>query len=175
MIVWTGLSNLCRFVVHFFGTPQKSEPKKTRTRERPPLVDPPLTVAGTCGTKSPRALLPSVQPDIGSAGQRCCPACLNSCFTLEFVGARIARPGSGFDADSCCGDKGNSGRGGPWSSRCFAFSLSPRRNPLRFRRFFETAKARSALCSNRVCLAKNATAFFACNTRLQSGFLGAGP
>ena len=38
-------------------------------------------------------------------------------------------------------------------------------SPAVFAVLFEAAKAKFLLCSNRVCLAKNATAFFACNTR----------
>ena len=61
------------------------------------------------------------------------------------------------------------------SPRPTGTAFLPVEHPYVFAVLFEAAKAKSAIGSNRVCLAKNATAFFACNTRPQSGFLGAGP
>ena len=50
-----------------------------------------------------------------------------------------------------------------------------RRNPSVFAVLFEAAKAKSALGSNRACLAKNAIAFFACNARPPTGYVRAEP
>ena len=47
--------------------------------------------------------------------------------------------------------------------------------PYVFAVLFEAAKAKFLLCKNRVCLAKNAKAFFACNTRPQGGHGGSPP
>ena len=44
-------------------------------------------------------------------------------------------------------------------------SFLPVEHPAVFAVLFEAAKAKSALGSNRACLAKNAIAFFACNAR----------
>jgi hypothetical protein len=52
--------------------------------------------------------------------------------------------------------------------------FSSRRTPLCFRRFFETAKAKPALCDNRVRLSKNATAFL-CVARDHRGDMGGSP
>ena len=54
-------------------------------------------------------------------------------------------------------------------------SFLPVEIPSVFAVLFEAAKAKSALCSNRVCLAKNAKAFFACNTRPPTGYVRAEP
>ena len=45
------------------------------------------------------------------------------------------------------------------------FHYLPVELPAVFAVLFEAAKAKFLLCYNRVCLAKNALAFFACNTR----------
>ena len=50
-----------------------------------------------------------------------------------------------------------------------------RRIPYVFAVLFEAAKAKSAVCNNRACLAKNAIAFFACNARPQGGHGGSPP
>ena len=57
----------------------------------------------------------------------------------------------------------------------YRFDVLSVENPVVFAVLFEAAKAKSALCDNRACLAKNAIAFFACSARPQSGSIGAGP
>ena len=52
-----------------------------------------------------------------------------------------------------------------WREYAWHFLLLPVELPAVFAVLFEAAKAKPAVCENRVCLAKNATAFFACNTR----------
>jgi hypothetical protein len=47
----------------------------------------------------------------------------------------------------------------------YRFDVLSVENPVVFAVLFEAAKAKSALCDNRACLAKNAIAFFACNAR----------
>ncbi|MBR0443410.1 MAG: hypothetical protein IIX15_03630, partial [Clostridia bacterium] len=54
-------------------------------------------------------------------------------------------------------------------------SFLPVEHPAVFAVLFEAAKAKSALCPNRACLAKNAIAFFACNARPPTGYVRAEP
>ena len=57
----------------------------------------------------------------------------------------------------------------------YRFDVLSVENPAVFAVLFEAAKAKSALCDNRACLAKNAIAFFACNARPPGGHGGPPP